>query len=309
MGVSNDIVVSTSLVGLGEPRSGKVRDMYSVGADHVLMVATDRISAFDVIMGEGIPGKGRVLTALSKWWFARTADLVPNHVVATEPSEIEAAVVAAGGTWEPWLAGRSILCRRAQPLPVEAVVRGYLSGSAWKEYRRTGGDLWGYRLPGGFHESAKLPEPMFTPSTKAKSGHDMPLTPTEAMVVLGNRFAEVEAASLRLYQFAAALTAEKGILLADTKFEFGIDANGALILIDEVLTPDSSRFWPADNYSPGGAQPSFDKQFLRDYLETIPDWNKQAPAPALPAEVIAATASKYQDAYRRITGEALPAGD
>ncbi len=302
---SETAVVSTRIEGLPEPRSGKVRDMYALGDDHLLMVATDRISAFDVVMGEGIPGKGRVLTALSAWWFQQTSEMVRNHVVSTNEGDIRGAVQAAGGTWEPWMAGRCTLCRKARTLPVEAVIRGYLSGSAWKEYRRTGGALWGHELPSGLSESSRLPEPIFTPSTKATFGHDMPMTVIESQVVLGNRHAEVAAASLALYQFAADRTAERGILLADTKFEFGIDSNGDLILIDEALTPDSSRFWPADQYCPGGAQPSFDKQFLRDYLESLADWNKQAPAPPLPAEIIDGTARKYREAFERITGQSL----
>ncbi len=285
-------VTSTRIAGLPEPRSGKVRDMYALGGDRLLMVATDRISAFDVVMAEGIPGKGRILTALSSWWFTKTADIVPNHVVSTSTDVIRAAVEAAGGTWEPWLSGRSTLCRKAKPLPVEAVVRGYLSGSAWKEYRRTGGELWGHILPPGLSESSKLPEPIFTPSTKATIGHDMPMTPTESMVVLGDRYKPVEAISRALYRFASELTAGRGILLADTKFEFGVDTAGELILIDEALTPDSSRFWPESLYATGGAQPSFDKQFLRDYLESLDDWNKQSPPPPLPIEIIEGTASK-----------------
>lgn len=302
-------MTSTRIAGLSEPRSGKVRDMYALGDDRLLMVATDRISAFDVVMAEGIPGKGRVLTALSTWWFAKTAHLVPNHVLSTSTEDIRVAIEAAGGTWEPWLTGRCTLCRKARTLPIEAVVRGYLSGSAWKEYRRTGGQLWGHSLPHGLLESSRLPEPIFTPSTKASVGHDMPMTPTEAMVVLGDRFTAVEATALALYRFASEITAAQGILLADTKFEFGVDSAGNLILIDEALTPDSSRFWPADQYAPGGAQPSFDKQFLRDYLESLSDWKKQAPPPALPVDIIDGTAAKYVEAYERISRQSLPSID
>ncbi|MFM7322729.1 MAG: phosphoribosylaminoimidazolesuccinocarboxamide synthase, partial [Armatimonadota bacterium] len=256
------VVLRTEVAGLPSPMRGKVRDVYPIGDDRLLLVATDRLSAFDVVMGEGIPDKGRVLTALAAWWFGRTAELVPNHLISIADSEVRSALESVGATWDPMLSGRSMLCRRTQPLPVEAVVRGYLSGSAWKEYRRTGGDLWGHRLPTGLVESDRLPTPIFTPSTKATAGHDQPLTTTEAMVLLGDRYRPVETASLALYDAAGRHAADRGILLADTKFEFGIGPDGALVLIDEILTPDSSRFWPADAYAPGGAQPSFDKQFV-----------------------------------------------
>jgi len=301
-----EVVLRTEIDGLPAPMRGKVRDVYPLGEDRLLLVASDRLSAFDVVMGEGIPGKGRVLTELAAWWFARTAGLVPNHLISTDDSEVQRAVTEAGGRWNVSLSGRSMLCRRTRPLPVEAVVRGYLSGSAWKEYRRTGSSLWGHALPTGLVESSRLPAPIFTPSTKASSGHDQPLTPTEAMVLLGDRYAIVESNALALYKHAAEYSADRGIVLADTKFEFGVDPSGRLVLIDEALTPDSSRFWPADAYRPGGAQPSFDKQFVRDYLESVPDWNKQAPAPPLPDYVVEGTSAKYREAFERITGTPLP---
>ena len=300
------VVLSTEIAGLPRHATGKVRDVYQVGEDALLLVATDRLSAFDVVMRQGIPDKGRVLTQLSVFWFEHTQSMVGNHLITADDRQIARRLEEVGARWTTELEGRCLLCRRTQPLPIEAVVRGYLSGSAWKEYRRTGGALWGYSLPSGLRESDRLPSPLFTPSTKASAGHDEPMTPTEALILLGDRFEPVQDAAIALYTAAAERAARAGILLADTKFEFGVDASGTLILIDEALTPDSSRFWPADHYAPGGPQPSFDKQFVRDFLETVPGWNKQAPPPDLPAEIVARTAEKYRDAYRRLTGRSLP---
>jgi phosphoribosylaminoimidazole-succinocarboxamide synthase len=275
-------------------RSGKVRDLYALPDGRLALVASDRISAFDVILPTAIPDKGKVLTGLSRYWFAATAGIVPNHLLASE---------------QPFgdeLRGRVMVCRPTDVIPIEAVVRGYLAGSGWKEYRASG-TVCGVALPAGLRESDRLPEPIFTPATKAELGeHDENIAfETMAGVVGGDLAARVRAHALELYRFAAARAASVGILLADTKFEFGIDrATGELLLIDEALTPDSSRFWPADHYTPGKSQPSFDKQYVRDYLERI-GWNKQPPAPALPADVVAGTRERYREAYQRITGHAL----
>jgi phosphoribosylaminoimidazole-succinocarboxamide synthase len=314
------VVLSTTIPGLPRHATGKVRDIYAVGEDALLLVATDRISAFDVVLRQGIPDKGRVLTQLSAWWFGHTRDVVPNHLLTAEDAAIADALADAGVTLtddlRATLAGRSLLCRRSVPLPVEAVVRGYLSGSAWKEYRAAAGgssavDLWGVSLPGGLRESDKLPRPVFTPSTKATSGHDLPMRPDEVAEALGDLAPRVEEAALRLYESAAARAAERGILIADTKFEFGtVQGDGddfQLLLIDEALTPDSSRFWDAAIYESGRPQPSFDKQFVRDFLEGVPGWDKRPPAPDLPDEIVEKTAEKYREAYRRITGEELAA--
>ncbi|GAB4461108.1 MAG: phosphoribosylaminoimidazolesuccinocarboxamide synthase [Armatimonadaceae bacterium] len=310
--MANSVVLTTDIPNLPRLTVGKVRDVYAVGADSLLLIATDRISAFDVVMAQGIPDKGRVLTALSVFWFERTGHLIPNHLLSAD-SEVIAARLAQEGvavtdSLRAMLAGRAMLCRRTQPLPIEAVVRGYISGSAWKAYCSapvTGDavDLWGVHLPAGLRESGKLPEPVFTPSTKAKAGHDEPMPRAEIADYIGVYAEPVERAALELYQFAADYAAERGILLADTKFEFGTLPDGSLILIDEALTPDSSRYWPVDQYQPGGAQPSFDKQFVRDFLETLPGWNKQPPPPDLPPDIIEKTAEKYREAYRRLTGQ------
>ena len=262
--------MSDALAGLHEA-SGKVREIYSFG-DTLLMVTSDRMSAFDVIMPTAIPDKGRVLTGLSKFWFDRTADLVPNHLISIDRSDFPAE--AAG---EPDLAGRSMLVRRLQMLPIECVVRGYLAGSSWKDYRASG-EICGHRLPPGLRQSARLPRPIFTPATKAESGHDINIDAAAARSLVGDDelFDRVEQLSIDIYQHAAAHALERGLIIADTKFEFGLDAGGELVLGDEVLTPDSSRFWPADDYEPGRAQAAFDKQFLRDWLEGL-DWDKQAP--------------------------------
>jgi len=270
---------------------GKVRDIYAVGNDHLLIVTTDRLSAFDVVMPDPIPGKGEILTALSDFWFARTTDIVPNHLAdlaldAILPDPAELAQVS----------GRATLARRLQPLPIEAVVRGYLIGSGWKDYQTTGA-VCGIPLPDGLPQAAQLPEPIFTPATKATAGeHDENIDFEHAAGLIGAELAtRVRELAIRLYRRGAEHAAARGIIIADTKFEFGLDDEGSLYLIDEVLTPDSSRFWPAAEYRTGISPPSFDKQFVRDFLETL-DWNKRAPGPKLPAEVIARTSEKYRQA-------------
>ena len=281
-------------VALEHLATGKVRDIYEVDADRLLMVTSDRLSAFDVIMAEPIPHKGRVLTAISTFWFEQFADLVPNHLLSTDVADVP------GAGDDPDLVGRIMLCRRAEMLPVECIVRGYITGSAWKEYR-TAGTMHGAVLPEGLLESAQLPAPVFTPSTKAESGHDENISFEESAEILGRELAEqVRDVSLEVYRRGAELAAERGIIVADTKFEFGL-VDGQLILCDEVLTPDSSRFWPADEWVPGTTPPSFDKQPVRDYLETL-DWDKTPPPPALPDEVVDATRVRYIEAYERITG-------
>jgi phosphoribosylaminoimidazole-succinocarboxamide synthase len=286
-------------------RQGKVRDIYDFG-DQLLIVATDRISAFDYVLGSGIPDKGKVLTQISAFWFDRTRHLVDNHVIATSVDEYPAE--ARGDA--AMLAGRSMLVRRTEPLPIECVARGYLSGSGWKDYRATG-EVCGIALPSGLRESDRLPEPIFTPATKAQSGHDINISEADAaQLVDPDVLARARDLTLRLYAEGSAHAEASGIIVADTKFEFGLlpddgrPAAERLILIDEVLTPDSSRFWPRDSYAPGGPQPSFDKQFVRDYLEAI-HWNKQPPVPSLPDDVVARTREKYVEAYRRLTGREL----
>ena len=293
------IVMETSFSDLNLVTRGKVRDIYDLG-EHLLIVTSDRISAFDVIMNEGIPYKGRVLTQISKFWFEQMGDIIPNHIVATEVADFPAIT----HKYRDQLEGRSMLVKKASPLPVECIVRGYLSGSGWKEYRQKG-SICGIDLPAGLKESQALPEPIFTPSTKAELGdHDENISFAEAVEICGGDLAEqAKQATLAIYKRARTLADAKGIIIADTKFEFGV-FEGKLIWIDEALTPDSSRFWPKDLYRPGGAQPSFDKQFLRDYLETL-DWGKKAPAPPLPAEVINKTAEKYMEALTRLTGITL----
>jgi len=262
--------------------SGKVRELFELDAERLLLVASDRISTFDVVLPTEIPDKGRVLTGLSAFWFARTRDLVPNHLLALRPD------------------GRSTECRRLEMLPLECVVRGYLAGSGWKDYRATGA-VCGHELPEGLVESARLPEPIFTPSTKALEGHDENIDRAQAVELVGEeRFEEVERISLELYRFASRRAAEHGILIADTKFELGVDPDGRLVLADEAFTPDSSRFWPADEYEPGRGQPSFDKQYVRDYCETL-GWDKTYPGPELPADIVAGTRARYVDAFERIT--------
>ena len=263
--------------------SGKVRELYALDEERLLLVASDRISTFDVVLPTEITDKGRVLTGLSAFWFTRTSAIVANHLLALYPD------------------GRSMECRRLEMLPIECVVRGYLAGSGWKDYRETG-RVCGHELPSGLQESARLPEPIFTPSTKAEEGHDENIDRALAAELVGEeRFAEVERTALELYRFASEHAAGRGILIADTKFEFGTDPGGRLVLADEAFTPDSSRFWPADEYSPGGAQPSFDKQFARDYCERL-GWDKSAPGPELPPEVVAGTRARYVEAFERLTG-------
>ena len=263
--------------------SGKVRDIFELDDERLLLVASDRISTFDVVLPTEIPDKGRVLTGLSGFWFARTADIVPNHLLALRPD------------------GRSTEATRLEMLPIECVVRGYLAGSGWKDYTATGA-VCGHRLPPGLTESARLPEPIFTPATKAKEGHDENIDRARAAELVGPElFAEVERLALALYGFANAYAAERGIVIADTKFEFGLNADGALVLADEALTPDSSRFWPADEYAPGRPQPSFDKQYVRDWCEAV-GWDKKPPAPALPDDVVEGTRARYVEAFERLTG-------
>ena len=274
---------------------GKVRDIYDVDDDHLLIVTSDRISAFDVVLPDPIPGKGNVLTTVSNFWFARTENLVANHLTGRSLDSVGLGNDEAGQ-----LEGRAIVVRKLKPLPVEAIVRGYIIGSGWKDYQRSGA-VCGIELPAGLQQAQQLPEPIFTPSTKAEAGeHDENISFAETVELLGAELAEkVRTLSLTIYRQAAEFAAERGIIIADTKLEFGFDRNGELYLIDEVLTPDSSRFWPADSYRTGISPPSFDKQYVRDYLETL-DWNKQAPGPALPEEVIRQTAAKYREAQDRL---------
>jgi phosphoribosylaminoimidazole-succinocarboxamide synthase len=276
---------------------GKVRDLYRVDRDHLLMVASDRLSAFDVVMRQPIPGKGEVLTRVSRFWFARTTHLVPNHL-----SDIPVEVVVTDPAERAALGDRALVVRRLVTLPVEAIVRGYLIGSGWKDYQASGA-VCGIRLPAGLVQADRLPEPIFTPSTKAAAGtHDENVDFEHVVMLIGQELAEqVRDRALRIYGECAAYALERGIIIADTKLEFGLDEAGRLHLIDEVLTPDSSRFWPADQYHPGMSPPSFDKQYVRDYLETL-DWDKTPPAPELPPEIIERTAAKYQEAERRLTG-------
>jgi phosphoribosylaminoimidazole-succinocarboxamide synthase len=263
--------------------SGKVRELYALDDERLLLVASDRISVFDVVLPTEIPDKGRVLTGLSAFWFARTGHICPNHLLQLRPD------------------GRATECRRLEMLPLECVVRGYLAGSGWSEYQRTG-TVCGHDLPPGLSESERLPEPIFTPATKAQSGHDENITRAEAAEIVGaDRLAEVEQVSLQLYRFAAEHAAARGIIVADTKFELGLDHTGRLVLADEALTPDSSRFWPAGEYRAGGPQPSFDKQFARDYAESL-GWDKSPPGPELPDEIVAGTRARYVEAFERLSG-------
>jgi phosphoribosylaminoimidazole-succinocarboxamide synthase len=293
-------LLQTSLPDLQLHRRGKVRDVYSVDENYLLIVATDRISAFDCVLPTPIERKGEVLTALSKFWFEKLAKIVPNHLVTSDLDAMPDSVRRQSEI----LRGRSMLVRRAEVFPVECVVRGYLVGSGWKDYLRTG-EVSGHRLPPGLQESAELEKPFFTPSTKAEEGHDENITEAQVRDMLGDEtLRSLRSISLELYTQARDYARTRGIIIADTKFEFGRDRNGQIILVDEVLTPDSSRFWPAESYSPGKPQPSFDKQFVRDYLETL-DWDKKPPAPTIPPEVAAATTARYLEAYRLITGREL----
>lgn len=293
----NDSLYQSKIDSLSLMNRGKVRDIYDVDDDHLLIVTSDRISAFDVVLPDPIPGKGNVLTTVSNFWFARTENLIASHLTGRSLGSIGLSDDEARQ-----LEGRSIVVRKLKPLPVEAIVRGYIIGSGWKDYQRTGA-VCGIELPAGLQQAQQLPEPIFTPSTKAEAGeHDENISFAETVKLLGAELAEkVRTLSLTIYQRAAEYAAQRGIIIADTKLEFGFDRNGELFLIDEVLTPDSSRFWPADSYRTGISPPSFDKQYVRDYLETQ-DWNKKTPGPALPEEVIRQTAAKYKEAQDRLLG-------
>jgi phosphoribosylaminoimidazole-succinocarboxamide synthase len=296
--MTTEPLLQIDLPGVRKVKSGKVREIFDLG-EALLLVATDRISAFDCIMPNGIPRKGEVLTQLSHFWFERFAALTPNHLLARGDDPLPASL----RPFADRLARRSMIVKKAKPLAIECVVRGYLAGSGWKEYQKQQ-TVCGIKLPPNLLESSELPEPIFTPATKAETGHDENISFAEAVRLAGKAHAEqARAASLKLYAEARDYARPRGIIIADTKFEFGL-FEGKLILIDEVLTPDSSRFWPADQYQPGRGQPSFDKQFVRDYLETL-DWNKTPPAPALPPEVVAKTQAKYLEAYERLTGKEL----
>jgi phosphoribosylaminoimidazole-succinocarboxamide synthase len=297
--ISSAPLLETSFPDLKLLGRGKVRDIYEVG-DDLLLIATDRISAFDYVLGSGIPDKGKVLTQLSAFWFERIGNLVPHHLIATDVAKYPAALAP----YAEMLRGRSMLCRRTRPLPIECVARGYLSGSGWKEYQQHG-SVCGVVLPAGLRESDRLPEPIFTPATKAETGHDVNITEDEAANIVGRALlTRVKALTLEIFRRGCEHAESKGIIIADTKFEFGLVGGGDpatdVVLIDEVLTPDSSRFWPKDQYTPGGAVPSFDKQFVRDYLESI-RWNKQPPVPSLPDAVVLRTREKYVEAFRRLS--------
>jgi phosphoribosylaminoimidazole-succinocarboxamide synthase len=297
--MTNQTVLTLDLPGLNKLKSGKVREIFDLG-DAFLFVATDRISAFDCVMPNGIPRKGEVLTQLSHFWFDQVENIVPNHrlVRANEP------LPAKLKPFEAQLAKRTMIVKKAQPLAIECVVRGYLAGSGWKEYKKSQ-TVCGIQLPPGLQDSSELPEPIFTPATKAETGHDENIDFATASKIVGREIAErVRDISISIYSFAREYARKRGIIIADTKFEFGTMPDGKLILIDEVLTPDSSRFWPANQYQPGKTQPSFDKQYVRDYLETL-DWNKTPPAPALPSDIVEKTTAKYLEAYRWITGREL----
>jgi phosphoribosylaminoimidazole-succinocarboxamide synthase len=290
------VISQTDFPGLKLRGRGKVRDIYDLG-DELLIVATDRLSAFDVVLPTPIPDKGKVLTQISLFWFETLANIVPNHVISGTDFTAVLAPYAAS------LHGRGMVVRKTEPLPVECVVRGYISGSGWKDYQKNGA-ICGISLPAGLRESDKLPQPIFTPSTKATTGHDENISFEETVAQIGRPLAEkIRDTSLEIYQQASERAAKRGIIIADTKFEFGLIGD-ELIWIDEALTPDSSRFWPAEQYAPGKAQPSFDKQFVRDYLERI-GWNKQAPGPDLPTDVVKATQAKYREAYEKVTGHPL----
>jgi phosphoribosylaminoimidazole-succinocarboxamide synthase len=296
-------VYRTQLAGLARIHEGKVRDIYALDEDTLLIVTTDRLSAFDVVLPDPIPGKGAVLNAISNFWFARTRAIVPNHLTGREP-----ASVLKDPAEQALLAGRAVIVKKLRSLPIEAVVRGYLIGSGWKDYLASG-KVCGIALPGGMKQAQQLPEPLFTPASKAEAGaHDENISFAAVEKLVGAPLAaQVRDTALALYGFAAAHARKRGIIIADTKFEFGVDADGRLTLIDEVVTPDSSRFWPADTYRAGTSPPSFDKQYVRDYLETL-DWNKKAPGPKLPAQVVLRTSEKYHEALTRLTGPELAIG-
>ena len=294
-----DALYESTLKSLPRLGRGKVRDIYGVGDDKMLIVVSDRLSAFDVILPDPIPDKGRVLNEMANFWFGKLGHIVPNQLTGIDPQ-----TVVKGEDEKAQVKGRSIVVKRLKPLPIEAVVRGYIIGSGWKDYQKTG-KICGIELPKGLKQAQKLPQPIFTPATKAEEGHDENISFEEVVKLIGKDLAEkVRDISIRLYKEASEYAATKGIIIADTKFEFGTDAKGNLVLIDEVLTADSSRFWPADSYQVGVSPPSFDKQYVRDYLETL-DWDKAPPAPKLPAEVIAKTSQKYREALERLTGRKL----
>ncbi|MBI2485636.1 MAG: phosphoribosylaminoimidazolesuccinocarboxamide synthase [Deltaproteobacteria bacterium] len=293
-----EVLMVTDFPEIPSPKRGKVRDIYDLG-DNLLIIATDRISAFDVVLPNGIPKKGKVLNQISKYWFEKTKDIIPNHLISIEVDDYPGVFQK----YKDVLEGRSMLVKKTKPLPVECIVRGYISGSGWKDYQKSGA-ICGIPLPKGLLESSKLENPIFTPSTKAEEGiHDENIPFERTIEILGGDLAaSVKTKSIAIYLMARRVAEEKGIIIADTKFEFGIDEHsGELILIDELLTPDSSRFWPKDEYAPGGPQKSFDKQFVRDYLISI-DWNKRPPAPSLPPDIVEKTTEKYLEALRRLTG-------
>ena len=293
-------VVETTLSDLKLIRRGKVRDVYQIDEDRLLIVATDRVSAFDCVIPTPIERKGEVLTSLSQFWFTKLGQVVPHHLITTIIEEMPSVVQNHADQ----LRGRSMLVRKTEVFPVECVVRGYITGSGWKDYQRTG-EICGHKLPVGLHESEQLSEPIFTPATKAETGHDENISEQRMAEIVGHEITQsLREISLTLYKQAAEYARERGIIIADTKFEFGRDREDRTLLIDEVLTPDSSRFWPADDYEVGRGQASFDKQYVRDYLETV-DWNKQPPAPELPPEVARATTARYLEAYKLLTGEGL----
>ncbi|TAN54143.1 MAG: phosphoribosylaminoimidazolesuccinocarboxamide synthase [Betaproteobacteria bacterium] len=295
----NATVYESSLTSLPRIGRGKVRDIYAVGADKMLILVSDRLSAFDVVLPDPIPDKGRVLTEMANFWFAKLAHVVPNHLTGIDPESVVHAEAE-----KRQVRGRAVVVNKLKPLPVEAVVRGYLIGSGWKDYQKSGA-VCGITLPKGLQQAQKLPEPIFTPATKAAEGHDENISFERMCEIVGHAVAQkVRDISIRLYREAADYAAGRGIIIADTKFEFGTDDAGRLVLIDEILTADSSRFWPAEQYRAGISPPSFDKQYVRDYLETLA-WNKTPPAPRLPAEVIARTSAKYREALERLTGKKL----
>lgn len=291
-----DGLTTTNLKSLKKLYAGKVRELYEIDDKRMLMIATDRLSAFDVILAEPIPAKGKILTAISNFWFDRFKDIMPSHFTGEQPEDVVSAEDL------PQVAGRAVVVKRLKPVPVEAIVRGYIVGSGWKEYKQSG-TVCGIALPAGLREADKLPAPIFTPSTKAAIGdHDENISFERCKEILGEELAnQVSAAAIKLYQAAAEFAATKGIIIADTKFEFGLDEDGTLCLMDEALTPDSSRFWPAESYAPGSNPPSYDKQFVRDWLEST-GWDKTPPAPALPLEVAEKTAAKYREALEKLTG-------
>ena len=300
----SEVVLQTEIAGLKPFIRGKVRDVYDLG-ENLLIIATDRLSAFDVVLPTGIPDKGAVLTQISAFWFDQTKELCPNHVVSTDAAVIREALQAAGASDVPdaYIRNRAMLVRKVQALPVECVVRGYLEGSGWKEYQKSG-SVCGIQLPAGLKQGSQLPEPIFTPSTKAHTGHDENITHDQLAEILpAEQMQECISLSLAVYNAAAEFARQRGVIIADTKFEFGVQ-DGQVIMIDECLTPDSSRFWDARGHQPGGPQPSYDKQFVRDYLDSV-GWNHEPPAPALPADVVGKTTEKYREIYKIITGHEL----